>query len=283
MNKKIVYFDCSSGVSSDMLLGSLIDLGADIETIRNECLKLPLPKSQITANKIKRKDVEGMDFSVNVYYEFQHEYDFLRGEEDERELSRIPEHDHGFKLHKDKEHGNIYMISMEISEIIRIFEESSMNSNVKQMALNIYKVIAEAEAKVHNVSADDIVLHEVGRAEQIITVAGICTAIDMLGINKIMCSAVRDGSGHVMTSHGKMQVPVPAVLEIIKKCDIPIIIDSEHNTEMVTPTGIGALVGLGAEYAKSPSLKPDKIGYGFGKRETGLLAAVRAILAEESN
>jgi uncharacterized protein (DUF111 family) len=162
-----------------------------------------------------------------------------------------------------------------------MIDNSDLSANAKRMARDIFAVIAQAEAAVHNRKPEHVTFHEVGAVDSVLDIAGTAVAIDILGVDKILCGPVHDGQGFIKCQHGVIPVPVPAVMEMLKLSDIPLVIETDVKTEMVTPTGFGILEGLKAEFRPTVGILPEKVGYGFGKRDTGRFGAVRAILGKE--
>jgi len=158
---------------------------------------------------------------------------------------------------------------------------SDISGRAKARALAIFDVIAEAEAAVHQVAKEDVAFHEVGALDSIIDIVGTAIATDILGITEFYCSAPRDGSGTIICQHGVIPVPAPAVMKMAEGAGIPIVIEGEVDTEMVTPTGFGIIKGLGAIFEPHLGIMPEKTGYGFGKRDTGRLGAVRLTLGKK--
>jgi uncharacterized protein (DUF111 family) len=270
-----------------MLLGALIDVGADLNYIKGEVSKIISEHIDITADRIKKNSIEGVDLNVVLYDSPLHDHDYYdTGVHRERERSPIHDHDHDFILPgagKHKHDTGKVGIHTSYHAIRHLIEGSGLSEGVKQRMLDIYSVIAEAEAGVHGTDKENVVFHEVGRIEQIVTIAAICIAVETLSVTKILTSAVHDGSGQIESAHGFIPVPVPAVVEILKRSGIPIVIEADVTTEMVTPSGLGILEGLGARYEQRLAISPLRTGYGFGKRDTGRFGAVRVILGEESN
>lgn len=133
-------------------------------------------------------------------------------------------------------------------EVKKIIDESLMPDKVRATAHAIYAVIAEAEAKVHGTDIDNIHFHEVGRNQAIRNIVGIAGAVNSLCINEIYCSEIHDGKGTIQCSHGEIPVPVPAVRAMMEKSEYVFVTDEDVNTEMVTPSGLAVLMGIGAEY-----------------------------------
>lgn len=207
---KKLYFDCGSGISGDMVLKALMELGADI----SEAEKLQLPE-------------EG---------------------------------------HHRHEHSHSHRGYQEIRDLIR---SSAMSEQTKETALSIYRVIARAEAKVHDSDIERVHFHEVGRDQAIRNITGIAAALKDLEIQEIYCSPLHDGKGFIQCSHGTIPVPVPAVMAMREECDYRFVTD-EVETEMVTPSGLGILMGIGAECVeKLPSGRVIKTAVAKGGRDTG--------------
>ncbi|MCC2866026.1 MAG: nickel insertion protein [Clostridiales Family XIII bacterium] len=209
-----LYFDCTSGVSSDMILKALIGLGGKAD----EADKLKLPgHSQDSA-----------------------------------------QHDHGHH-HSHRSH----------REIISLIENSDLSFGIKKTVLAIYEVIAKGEAQVHGTTVLDVHFHEVGRDQAIRNITGIAAALESLGVSRIYCSPIHDGTGFIQCSHGRIPVPVPAVMAMRQTCDYVFVTD-DIETELVTPSGLGILMGIGAKYAEEmPPGKIVKTAAAKGGRDTG--------------
>ncbi|MDR0852542.1 MAG: LarC family nickel insertion protein [Clostridiales Family XIII bacterium] len=286
--EKILYFDCNSGISGDMTLGALVDLGADVNEIKKELESMNIAPFNLVANKANKSGVWGIDLDVIIYDMPQHDHDFDAVDHSVHEHSALQEvygsdSDLGLQIssgssehaHVD-EHGHT-----SYAHIHDLIDGSGLKPGAKRIALSIFRAIAEAEAAVHNEPIEEIAFHEVGAMDSIIDIVGTAIAIDMLKIDKFVCGPIHDGQGQIVCRHGIIPVPVPAVIELLKMSNIPIMIETDVNTEMVTPTGAGILIGLNAEFHKRYAIVPEKVGYGFGKRDTGRFGAVRLIIGTE--
>lgn len=216
-----LYFDCTSGISSDMILNALIGLGGDV----GQADKLKLPEHV----RDSQKDHSGGH-----------------------------SHDHGHH-HSHRSH----------KEIKALIESSGLDAEIKQTMLAIYQVIAGGEAKVHGSTVEEVHFHEVGRDQAIRNIAGIAAALKSLSVTEIYCSEIHDGKGFIECSHGTIPVPVPAVMAMRENCDYKFVTD-EIETEMVTPSGLGILMGIGAGYREDlPQGKIVKTAAAKGGRDTG--------------
>ena len=251
MGSKILYFEGQDGISGDMTLGALIDLGADVTIIKRELDKIVPEPYNLIPNSFSRNGIHGTNLDV-----------IIPGEGSQKGA-----------VHVAHEHRHY-------SDIKEMILKSGISETAKTYALAIFLVIAEAEATVHRTATEEVAFHEVGAMDSIIDIVGTAIAIDILGVREFYCSALRDGSGFIVCRHGRIPVPVPAVMEMAKDAGIPLIIDEDVKTEMITPTGFGIIKGLGAVFEPKLGIFPEKVGYGFGKRDTGRLGALRVILGE---
>lgn len=239
---KVLYVDCFSGISGDMMLGALLDMGIDQDKFLCELNKLGLKGYEIIIKKTTNNSIKGTD--VNVV------------------------------LTNDEE-----VKSRNFKQICEIIDNSNLNIYIKNMSKKIFLELAEAEAAVHNKKIEEIHFHEVGAVDSIIDIVGTVICIDMLGIIKIYASALHEGHGFVECCHGALPVPVPAVVQMLKNSNIPVI-SEDINTELVTPTGLAIIKSMSSGYGKMPLIMIEKIGYGMGKREIGRLNALRVIMGE---
>ena len=298
MADKILYIEAPDGISGDMALGALIDLGVDVCDITRELDKVVPGGYSLVPNPFERNGIHGINLEVLVddfvdldFYSVRSE-NFLRFVDREKDKSQkisrsFTERDGSTKSLSSKPsahghahgHGHRHRRYRDIKEMI---VKSGITERAKAYALSIFGVIAEAEAAVHMVEKEEVAFHEVGAMDSIIDIVGTSIAIDLLGVEEFYCSAPRDGSGTILCRHGVIPVPVPAVMKMAEDGCIPIVIDSDVNTEMITPTGFGIIKGLGAKFEPRFGIIPEKTGYGFGKRDTGRLGAVRITLGKKS-
>lgn len=227
---KQLYIDCTNGISGDMMLNALKGVGADETYIALQLQQLDLDLEERPADRAEHHGDHG---------------------------------DHGEETHHSHSHRSYKEIKEKING-------SGMGQKVKDTALAIYQVIAKGEAKVHGTEMEDVHFHEVGRDRAIANIVGIAAALDDLRVKDIYCSEIHDGKGFIECSHGTIPVPVPAVMAIRENCDYRFVIDEEVNTEMVTPSGLGILAGIGAKAADAmPEGQIIKTAEGKGSRDTG--------------
>lgn len=249
----ILFIDSKFGIAGDMMLASLIDLGADIEYIKKKLVTL-----------------EGIDdFSLEVSDEIDHG---MTAKELILEFEGI-EKNH----HHDKDHGSAHIHShaekhehdhhhehRTANEIIEMIENSELNTREQDRSIRIFKVIAEAEGKIHGISVENVHFHEVGAMDSIIDIVGTCVALENLNIDEIYSTPVATGFGYINIAHGLYPVPAPATLEILK--NIPLA-DFAVEGELTTPTGAGFLKGIVDGFSDVISGEIIKIGYGKGTKQ----------------
>ncbi len=175
---KTAFFDCFSGISGDMVVGALLDLGLDFEYLKKELKKLQIKDYKLEAKRVRRGGISGVKFNVNVNLDKQH-------------------------------HRNL-------SDINRIIEKSKLNKDVKKLSKSIFYKIAKAEAKAHSVRIENVHFHEIGAVDSIIDIVSSAIGLNYLGIDKVISSPINVGEGFVKTEHGLLPVPAPATAEIFK-------------------------------------------------------------------
>ncbi|MEI6084294.1 MAG: nickel pincer cofactor biosynthesis protein LarC [Verrucomicrobiota bacterium] len=246
---KLLYLDCFAGISGDMFLGALLDLGVSEELLRSELAKLKLPGYSISTRRVVKQNISATKFDVI-------------------EDQRAP-------------HRGAATTQRGYTQIAGLVTGSGLSENVKRRALSVFKRIGEAEAKIHGVPLETIHFHEVGAVDSIVDIVGACIAIEMLGVDEIQASPVPLGSGFVETAHGRFPVPAPATLELLKGIPTQ---SSSIAMELVTPTGAALLAEFCTTFGPMPALAVEKIGYGAGSRDLEKTPNVlRAIVGESTS
>lgn len=234
---KVLYFDCSSGISGNMTLGALTEIVEDENYLINELKKLNIDGYKI---EISKKIKNGITATyVDVILEHQHQH-----------------HHHDGHTH---EHRNLY-------DIEQIIDNSTLNEKVKKLSKKIFMRVAQAEAKVHNKSINEVHFHEVGAIDSIIDIVGTSILINKINPDKIISSVVNDGYGFIECAHGVMSVPVPATSEIFASSNVKFR-QIDVDTELVTPTGAAIIAELSNKFTTLPSMTISKIGWGAGTKD----------------
>jgi len=252
---KILYYDCFAGISGDMNLGAMIDLGIDPEYLKKELAKLPVHGYELKVEKDIRKGITGTRVRVLIDDQHQHLKD--------------PQHDHG-----QGEHSHHHHTYREIRELI---SGSHLDEKVKDISLAIFSKIAEAEAKIHNKPVDDVHFHEVGAIDSIVDITGAAICINFLEPAQILCSVVELGGGTVKCAHGIYPVPAPATAEILK--NIPVR-KGTVDYEATTPTGAAILAACVNRFTDKSDFSILKTGYGIGSKDLSIPNVLRVFLCE---
>ena len=237
---KTLYFDCFSGISGDMTIGALLDLGLDLDYLKTELKKLPVEGYELKASRVTRSNLSAMKFDV-----------VMEGEHDHH-------HDH---QHHEHSHSHFHRRA---SEILAMIRDSPLNANTKRMAADIFTKLAISEGKVHHIEPEDVEFHEVGAVDSIVDTIGAAIGFDALGVEKFVCSPINVGSGFIHCQHGVYPVPAPATADLLRYATIY----SRHAaTELVTPTGAAILAAVVDEFSSLDGVAVEQIGYGAGTKE----------------
>lgn len=255
---KILYYDVFSGISGDMNLGALIDLGVPKEYLISEINKLKLCNIEIIIKLGTKMGINGYSFEVleKHCHEEEHKANMHLCDD------RASNHDHKHNSYK---------------EIKMLIESSLLKEEDKDLSIKIFDVIAKAEGKIHNADKDEVHFHEVGAVDSIIDIVGAAICINYLNPSKIISSPIEIGRGFVRCQHGNYPVPAPAVAEILK--GIPVV--SENVAfEATTPTGAAILKTICNDFTYNKNFKIIKTGYGIGKKDGDIPNVLRVFMAE---
>jgi uncharacterized protein (TIGR00299 family) protein len=259
---KTLYLDAFSGISGDMFIGALLDLGVDFDQFRAELAKLNVDGYQLHVERLSKSSIYGTRFDVQLTHE----------------------KDHGFiESHHDPHHEHHHQDAVRhLSDIAALIAASTLSEKIKQQSLAVFTEIAKAEAAVHHMPLEAVHFHEVGALDSIVDIVGCFVALDLLKVDEVRASELTDGSGFIHVAHGEMPVPVPAVMQMRIGTNIPIKQRTDIQTELITPTGMGLVKALVRQFGPIPEAQILlKSGYGFGKRDTGAFNALRVLLFDE--
>lgn len=238
---KILYFDCFSGISGDMTIGALIDAGGDPEHLKKELKKLNIEDEyELKFEKVIKNGITATKFDVVL-------------------TEDVHNHEHEHHSHNDHHHHD----HRSYQHIVKMIQSAEFPTQTETYALDIFKKIGEAEAKIHGVALEDVYFHEVGAVDSIIDIVGTAILLEQLHIEKVVSSSIPVGSGSIHIDHGIYPVPAPATLEILRGTPIA---TSDLTGELTTPTGAAIIAELVTEFSTVPAMKVESIGYGGGTR-----------------
>ena len=257
-NVGIAYFDCFSGISGDMVLGALVDAGAELSALEQELRKLNLPGWSISAEKVRRRSIMAMQAKVTV------------AGQGSPGQSAHHEHAHGHVKHAHEHRG--------LAEILKMIDGAALAPRAADRARKIFQRLGEAEAKVHGIAIEKVHFHEVGAVDSIIDIVGAAIGFDLLGIDEFACSSMDLGSGQVHTEHGVLPVPAPATVELLRGAPTH---SSGIERELVTPTGAAIATTLARHFGAVPPMRLRAIGYGAGSADLAEKPNVLRLLVGE--
>ena len=300
---KTLYLECYSGISGDMTVAALLDLGADRGVLDKALHSLPVSGFRTKISRVKKSGLDACDFNVILEHDnHDHDMEYLHGHEHEMEHHYNHEHAHSAEYHyhdhehthaaehsdheHTHEHSHEHSHTHEYShphehrgmrEITEIIQGSEMTDRAKKMALHVFDILAHAESKAHGVNAEEVHFHEVGAIDSIVDIAAIAVCMDNLDITDVIVPVLYEGTGFIRCQHGQIPVPVPAVAHIAEDHHLKLKI-TDIQGELVTPTGAAVV----AAFCTSEKLPEDfsilKSGLGAGKREYRCPGILRAML-----
>jgi len=259
---KTLYLDIFSGISGDMFVGSLIDLGVDPAKLKRELKKIALEGYDIHAAPGKKSQIKGTKFDVHLSQDHDHGHNHSHAHESG------PHHEHA--------EGRNY------AEIKKLIFDSNLSAWVKKKSTGVFERIAVAEGKIHGVPPGKVHFHEVGAVDSIVDIVGGCIALEMLGKPRVLAAPVVEGTGWIHCAHGRFPIPAPATLAILGARGIGVTqCDEPH--ELVTPTGAALLAEFAESFGPMQNLVAEKIGFGLGTRDNQTRPnALRVVLGTQS-
>jgi pyridinium-3,5-bisthiocarboxylic acid mononucleotide nickel chelatase len=265
---RLLYFDCFSGISGDMVLGALLDAGLPLQDLSAALRSLDLPGCEVATERVLRCGLAATKFRV-----------FENG----REVDRVPaDHDDGDHRghdghhgHEQDHHGHDHSAHhphghadphahRSVSDILTLIDRSALSAEGRRRAKGLFERLAEAEASIHQVPVEEVHLHEVGAADSIIDIVGAVFALEWAGADQVVCSPLNVGGGTVRSAHGRFPVPAPATLRLLG--DAPIY-GGAVQKELVTPTGALIATSYASSFGPVPPMSIERVGYGAGDRD----------------
>ena len=234
----VLYFDCFSGASGDMILGALVDAGVPLEVVQRAVTGLGIEGWSLTETVVTRGGLRATRIKVT-------------GEDDQPSRSW--------------------------RDIQVVIQGGSLDPAVEARAMAAFALLAEAEGRVHGVAVQDVHFHEVGAIDALVDIVGSCAAIEHLGPERVVTSAVATGTGTVETEHGTLPLPAPAVAELLR--GVPVA--SHGDQELITPTGAALLKAFTSEFGELPAMTLRAVGYGAGRREGTRPNVLRVFVGDE--
>ena len=265
---RTAWFHCFAGTAGDMTMGALVHAGADPLAIAEIVGRLDLDGYALTFDPVLRCGIAATHAIVVVHeHEHEHEPDartqVLHGDAHHAELEFAGGQHAGGQHEEGHAHAHGHRPYRVIRELI---DAAGLPPRVRDRAQRTFRLLAEVEGRMHRVDPDDVEFHEVGAVDAIVDVVGSCAALEVLGINRIVCSSITVGQGHVHAAHGDLPNPAPAVLDLLALRHAPSRGIADHR-ELATPTGVALMVALADDFGPMPAMEVGSIGYGAGTRD----------------
>lgn len=302
---KILYLECNSGISGDMTVGALLDLGADREALVRALDSMQVDGYHLHFGRKVTCGLDAYDFDVHLEtdehghehehghgHEHGHEHDHEHDHEHSREHGHDHEHshehghghdhehshEHGHDHHHDHDHAHPH-IHRNLADVCGIIDRMEASDRVKERARRMFEIVAEAESKAHGLPIDQVHFHEVGAIDSIIDIVSTAFCIENLGVDEIVVSPLAEGHGYVRCQHGVIPVPVPATANIAAAYGLEFRF-TDNDGEMVTPTGAAIAAALSTGKSLPGGCRILKIGMGAGNKEFRQANVLRAMLLE---
>lgn len=254
----IAYFDCPAGIAGDMCLGALVSAGVPLDYFNQILAQLSVDQDvKLWSERVQRQG----QAAVKVHVEPRHPADSDNQQHD---------HDQGHHHHRH------------LPEIEQIVRSAKLPSQVEAWSLAVFQELAIAEGSVHGIPPEQVHFHEVGAFDAIVDIVGTCAGLDWLGVEQIFCSPLPVGGGFARCEHGKLPVPVPAVLKLWELHQVPIF-SNGIKKELVTPTGAAIAVTLSQSFGDPPAMKLKKVGLGAGSQDLAIPNLIRLWVGEPTN
>lgn len=285
MSKRTLYLECYSGISGDMTVAALLDLGADKDVLLNALKSLNVDGYEIVIGRRAKNSIDACDFDV-ILEEGEHGHEHgSHPASDSRHSHEYPhEHSHEHAPHSTfavpdpmhlghHEHRNL-------NDIYSIIDQSGISENARDIAKKVFHIVAAAESKSHGKPIEEVHFHEVGAVDSIVDIVAAAVCLDNLKIEEVIVSELYEGTGHITCQHGILPIPVPAVVNISAEYHIPLHITSVKG-ELVTPTGAAIVAAIKTGDTLPKEFRIERIGLGAGKRDYETAGILRAMLIED--
>lgn len=300
-----LYLECGSGISGDMFVAAMLDLGADQDRLEEALKSLPVTGFETKISRVKKSGLDACDFDVILDEEHEnhdHDMEYLHGhhhgedhnhedhdhhhedahsheDHDHHHGEDHHEHDHHEDTHDHSHsaHGHHHHEHRSPSDILHIIDHAAMTDSAKELARKIVDILANAEAKAHGVPLDQVHFHEVGAVDSIVDIIAAAVCADSLNLEEVYVPQLNEGRGMVRCQHGLLPIPVPAVTNIIAANHLKLHI-TDVEGELVTPTGAAIAAALRTDEQLPEQFTIEKVGMGAGKREYACVGVLRAML-----
>lgn len=255
---RVLYLDCFSGISGDMVLGAFLDAGLPLEELRHALGSLAVSGYDIGAERVLRAGVSATKFLVHDPARVVRDHDHVHHHHNEHHEHGHHHHDHEAPSERSA-HAH-----RSLAEIFALIERSALTPPGRERAKQLFQRLGEAEAEIHQMPLERVHLHEVGALDSIIDIVGAVYALEWARADSVVCSPLNVGGGTIRSAHGLFPVPAPATLKLLG--DAPVY-GGDVQKELVTPTGALIATSYAASFGPLPPLRAERVGYGAGTRD----------------
>ena len=288
---KILYFDCFSGASGDMVLGALLDAGVPLDDVRRAIASLPLEGVELDVERVDRAGIGATKLHVRVGG-LPVEATTDHADSHNRDHGHKHDHEHGHDHDHDHDHGHDHADTHTpvetvhhhehhhrgLSEIFAMVDRSAVSLAVGARAKTLFRRLAETEAAIHQMPVEEVHLHEVGAVDSIVDIVGAVVALEAVGADRVVSSPLNVGSGNVKCAHGTLPVPAPATARLLE--GVPVY-STGVQAELLTPTGALIITDYADTFGPLPAMRIERIGYGAGARDlSGGPNVLRVLIGE---
>ncbi|SNS73570.1 hypothetical protein SAMN05446037_101910 [Anaerovirgula multivorans] len=282
-----LYLECYSGISGDMTVSALLDIGADVEVLKAALGSLNLEGYEIKIGRRQKCGIDTCYFDVLLDSEENHHnhhqiHEYHHDSQDGHKNEHGHHHGQHTHSHSHPHHHGGHHAHRNIKDIYEIIDHSQISDSAKMLSKKIFDVVAKAEAKAHGIGIDEVHFHEVGAVDSIVDIVATAVCIDNLNIDDVIISDLYEGRGHVKCQHGILPVPVPAVVNIVMDNALNLKITNIEG-ELVTPTGAAIAAAIKTRDNLTVSYQIKKIGIGSGKKDFPKANILRAYMIEDSS
>lgn len=274
--------DGTSGISGDMTVAALLDLGASEEHLREQLATLPVDGFTIAVTRVNKHGIDACDFDIQLAEELEnHDHDMAWLYDNEAAAEHTHEHEHEAHDHGHEDHHHAHHHHhRSLADVTAIIDGSQLSDGAKRRALAIFTALAAAEAKAHGKTPETVMFHEVGAVDSIVDVCSVAICLDDLGIEDIVVESLSEGHGTIRCAHGLMPIPVPAVVNLCQAGNIALT-PAPVAGELVTPTGAAVVAALRTSEHLPARYRIEAVGYGAGKRPyEGCSGTLRCLLVD---
>jgi uncharacterized protein (DUF111 family) len=276
---RILYFDCFSGASGDMILGALIDAGVSLASLRSALGSLAIEADVVWTDRVTRAGVSATKFCVRGEAGPDHAHDHRDGDDHDHGHSYDHHHPHHDPpellgegrpmdpprlMHSHETRHHHHGPHRTVAEIHRLIDGSALSGTGKDRARGLFTRLGAAEAAVHGIPFDRVHLHEVGALDSIIDIVGAVHAMEQIGADRVIASPLNVGSGTIRSAHGLYPVPAPATARLLEGAPV---YSGHQAVELVTPTGALLITEYAESFGTVPPMRLEKVGYGAGARD----------------